>query len=248
MSVLTKIDALIDFVDEAEREQKSDGDGAGDGERITLGYWKIHGLAAPARMMLEFAEVRFKEVMYEQKGKEEGYSKDEWFSVKHELGFEFPNLPYLIDSKTGAKFTESRAIYRYIARQFGVGVQRDPELSTADMMNDLICGAMQPFTNLCYGHYDQQSKAEYMEQFAKKMKPFDEFMDGKRFIVGDTISFADFSLYYLMMAHLKMDELCFADFKNLQKFHERFQKMEFMTRWNRKYSKLALNNKHAKFR
>merc|ERR1712130_711282 len=51
-------------------------------------------------------------------------------------GLDFPNLPYLFDTKTGAKFTESQAIYRYIARQFKIGVQNDPQLAIADN----VCG------------------------------------------------------------------------------------------------------------
>ena len=43
-AALTKLDSLIDFVDSADDQKSND--------RITLGYWKIHGLAATAKMLI----------------------------------------------------------------------------------------------------------------------------------------------------------------------------------------------------
>ena len=48
------------------------------GKKLTLGYWKIRGLAAPARMMLHYANIDFDEVEYTQKLKEDGSVWREW--------------------------------------------------------------------------------------------------------------------------------------------------------------------------
>ena len=42
-----------------------------------------------------------------------GFSKACWFDVKHDLGFDFPNLPYFIHGDL--KMSESMAIHKYIA-------------------------------------------------------------------------------------------------------------------------------------
>eukprot|EP00483_Globobulimina_turgida_P000442 UN00442 len=181
MSVLNKIDQIIDYINKqvstqmTEQEQKSD-----DAGRITLGYWKICGLANTARMLLVYADVKFKNVMYEQKGADEDYSRAEWYDVKYKLGFDFPNLPYFIDTKTNIQFTESKAIYRYIARQFQIGVQNDPQLVIADSLCDIISGSMGSFTSLCYRNYPE-GKDEYLNKtLPTKMKPLDDFMKSKK--------------------------------------------------------------------
>merc|ERR1712129_371250 len=130
-------------------EQKS------DEKRITLGYWKIQGLASPARMMLMSVGEDFNNVMYDGANAEE-----EWFKgAKPTLNIPFANLPYLIDSKTNAKFTESRSIYRYIARQFKVGVKEDPELALADEIQIKIHDQIRsPWIGHVYGGGDCTEK------------------------------------------------------------------------------------------
>ena len=226
-------------------EQKSDGD------RLTLGYWKICGLANTARMILVYGNVEFKNVMYEQKGKDEGYSRTEWTDAKKEnkMGLPFPNLPYLIDNKTGLKLTESRAIYRYLCRQFKIGVQSDPELATADMVCGVIGDAMKSFTGLCYGNYPE-GKDDYLKnKLPKKFKLLNDFVGDKKFVSGDTISYADFDLYYAIFANLKMDKEWIKNYPNLQRFYDDMGKLEGVKRFNdSEYSKLPLNNTIAKFR
>ena len=112
---------------------------ADDYQRYELGYWKIQGLASPARMMLVFADVPFTNKMYEVTKKKGGkamwgeYNLDDWQDVKHKKGLDFSNLPHFIDHKTGFKLTQAKSIYRYIARAFKIGVQQDPHLAIADM-------------------------------------------------------------------------------------------------------------------
>ena len=77
---------------------------------VTLGYWKIRGLAQPIRLLLAYTNTPFTEVQYE--------SREKWFEEdKKNLGLEFPNLPYLIDGDF--KLTESSSILNYIVRRSG---------------------------------------------------------------------------------------------------------------------------------
>ena len=79
-----------------------------------LGYWKIRGLAQPARYLLAYAGVEYENVMYEL-GDGPHYRKDSWLEAKQTLSLNFPNLPYMIDGKV--RITESSAIYRYIVNK-----------------------------------------------------------------------------------------------------------------------------------
>ena len=87
-----------------------------ESSKLTLGYWKIRGLVQQVRYVLEFLKVPFNDVHYEQ-GEAPEYSRESWLSVKHSLGLDFPNLPYLIDGDL--KITESQAILRYVLAKHG---------------------------------------------------------------------------------------------------------------------------------
>ena len=80
-----------------------------------LGYWAIRGLAAQIRMMFYYLKVDFEDKLYET-GDAPDFDKTSWTDVKHTLGMEYPNLPYLIDGET--KITETVAIMMYIAKKY----------------------------------------------------------------------------------------------------------------------------------
>ena len=210
--------------------------------------------------MMVYANQDFKNVMYELQGDaESGYSAKEWTDVKHTMGFAFPNLPYLIDSKNALQFTESKPIFRFIAKEFKVGVQSNAELAVADMLMDIIHNSVRdPYIELMYGPgfqghasdevYDEKKAEYFAKTLPAALKPIDAFMKNKQFICGETISYADFSLYYLLFAHTKFNGDCLKEFANLQRFVDGFEKLEFMERWNKtEFSKLPINNKIARF-
>lgn len=59
---------------------------------VTIGYWRIRGLAQTIRLLLSYTQTPFREVFYDF------VTKDKWFEDdKKNLGLDFPNIPYLID-------------------------------------------------------------------------------------------------------------------------------------------------------
>ena len=85
-------------------------------QKLTIGYWKIRGLISPVKYILEYLGVPYTAVDYEQ-GDGPEFSRDSWMKVKHSVGLDFPNLPYLFDGDL--KITESSAMMRYIAGKYG---------------------------------------------------------------------------------------------------------------------------------
>jgi len=245
-----------------------------DGKRLTLGYWKIQGLASPARMMLVYKGIEFENKMYDVIADDKivtgfpGYDLSAWTEEKNNLGLDFPNLPYVIDHETGMNLTSSKSIYRYIAREFDIGVQSDPDLLVADMVMEQIGQIMGvesplsrsgPFITLSYGDFSgkfskeqwAKDKAQYIEELPSLMGSLDGFMANKHFVTGHAISYADFVLYYLTVTHVKLCTLdWFAEkFPNLAAFHKRFGRLKGMKKWERSpMSKLPFNNIMARFK
>jgi len=240
-----------------DEDQKQD-----DSQRFELGYWKIQGLASSARMMLVFADVPFKNKMYEVTTKEGGkammgpYNLDDWVDVKFKKDLDFPNLPHFIDHQTGFRLTQAKSIYRYIARKFKIGVQEDPHLAVADAMLEMVGQVMgvespltrsAPFIALSYDGFGDNSsdkewaakKAKYIEDMGKAdqpvggtLKQIEEFMANKKFVTGYDISYADFCLYYLCVTHDKLDGDFRKRFPNLGAFFQRMGALEGMKRWH----------------
>lgn len=70
-----------------------------------LGYWGIRGLGQVPRLLLTYTKANWKNKIYAD--------RDNWFNKdKKDMGFAFPNLPYLLEGHL--KITESMAINRYI--------------------------------------------------------------------------------------------------------------------------------------
>lgn len=63
---------------------------------ITLGYWKLRGLASPIKYLLAYREVEYTDKLYNI-GPAPDFDRSEWLNEKETLGLDFPNLPYLLD-------------------------------------------------------------------------------------------------------------------------------------------------------
>jgi glutathione S-transferase len=124
---------------------------------ITLGYWKIRGLAQPIRTLLRFLGVPFTDRLFEQ-GDAPSFSREAWLSHKGGLGLEFPNLPYLIDATDASapvRLTQSAAILRYLARQYGASAElyggSPARLAAVDQALDQAIDLRNQYTRTAYG-------------------------------------------------------------------------------------------------
>ena len=79
-------------------------------DKVIHGYWGVRGAAQNDRLILAYTGAVWEDVKYT--------APEQWFGKdKEELGFPFPNLPYLIDGDL--KLTESSAIQRYVIKKYG---------------------------------------------------------------------------------------------------------------------------------
>lgn len=127
---------------------------------LKIGYWKIRGLIAPVRYILEHLGIPYVEEMYEQ-GDAPDFDRSCWFSVKEKLGLDFPNLPYLIDGDV--QITESSAIFRYITNQYAssdFGGKTDDDKAHVDMMFGVVSDIKSAATGHCYGSGDKNAVIE----------------------------------------------------------------------------------------
>jgi glutathione S-transferase len=65
----------------------------------------MRGAASALRYLLAYCQVPYKERLYS--------TVDDWLKDKQGLGFDFPNLPYIIDGDK--KIAESAALMQYVA-------------------------------------------------------------------------------------------------------------------------------------
>ena len=76
----------------------------------------MRGRGNQVKHLLAYIGVEYEFKQYEVGGPPD-FSRQAWKDEKFELGLDFPNLPYFIDSD-GTKLTEYRAIMKYIAKKW----------------------------------------------------------------------------------------------------------------------------------
>ena len=84
-------------------------------EPMTLGYWKIRGLAAATRMMFFYKSTSFKSVGYGEDAKDEWFGKDKPDLAKKNSMI---NLPYIVDGDTVV--TQSNSCLVYLGQKLGI--------------------------------------------------------------------------------------------------------------------------------
>jgi len=64
----------------------------GNTNPVTYGYWGVRGRGHVGRLLLAYTGINFIDKDYTIQDRGEWFEKD-----KKSMGFDFPNLPYLID-------------------------------------------------------------------------------------------------------------------------------------------------------
>ncbi|OXA37066.1 glutathione S-transferase Mu 5 isoform X2 [Folsomia candida] len=196
---------------------------------------------------MEYAGLEWEDKLYSMTGKDPVVDKMCWYGVKESLGFDFPNLPWLVDGDV--KLTQTTAIIRHLARKTNLGGQSDDEKRRVDLMEAEwkdFCG---PFVEMCYDKNFDTVKKEYPARVGPKLARFSAFLGDKPWFAGNELTYVDFLMYEMFDQHKLLDPSILSKFGNLEQFMTRVEALpriaEFMK--SPKFVKYPLNNRHALF-
>jgi glutathione S-transferase len=216
-----------------------------ENQPVTLGYWKIRGLAQPIRFLLEYANVAYKEVLYEQ-GDGPEFSRECWLSEKFNLGLDFPNLPYFFDGDL--KITESSAILRYIVKKWCPELQgkTNEDFARVEMLYGILGDIKSCATMHCYrtGNVDQLKNDVY-----PRLEAVGKFLANNKFLVGDYVTYVDFIFYELceLIAFITNNEI-YEKYPTLKSYKENVESLERIREYigSERFMAKPFNNKIAK--
>jgi glutathione S-transferase len=140
---------------------------------VTLGYWNIRGLAERIRLVLEYLQIPYNQVIFTPE------QEDEWFSkIKPQFLEKNPaaNLPYLQDGEK--VISESDAIIVYLCfkanRADLLGENADDQVQIATVMG-VFKDLSKAFSGYCYGAKPYE---EIKEEAIKSLKPSIDKLQG----------------------------------------------------------------------
>ena len=185
---------------------------------VTVGYWGIRGRGGVIRSLLAYCGVPFQNKNYTD--------PEEWFGKdKQSLGFEYPNLPYLIDGDK--KLTESNAILHYIPIRAGkrelLG-DTDDKFVQVQVAFGVGLDVLTELSKLIWSAKDFEAEKE--EAFTKgklkaKLDALNANLEGKEWLTG-FLSIADFQLFELLDLIHEVDGAKLESYPNLVSFRKRF--------------------------
>nr|P46426.1 RecName: Full=Glutathione S-transferase; AltName: Full=GST class-pi [Dirofilaria immitis]AAA21585.1 glutathione S-transferase [Dirofilaria immitis] len=177
-----------------------------------LTYFPIRGLAEPIRLLLVDQGIKFTD---------EHIPKDDFVSIKSQ--FQFGQLPCFYDGDQ--QIVQSGAILRHLARKFNLNGENNAETSYVDMFYEGIRDLHSKYTRMIYEAYETQKdpfiKNILPQELAKLEKLLATRDNGKNFILGDKISFADYVLFEELDVQQILDPHCLEKFPLLKAFHQR---------------------------
>eukprot|EP00296_Roombia_truncata_P008428 JP446910.1.p1 GENE.JP446910.1~~JP446910.1.p1 ORF type:complete len:215 (+),score=56.45 JP446910.1:39-683(+) len=214
---------------------------------MILGYWKIRGLAQPARMMLEYAGIPFEDKMYEQ-GDGPEFSCASWLDVKPTLGLDFPNLPYLIDGDI--KISQSGAIFRYIGRKAGLLGKSDMEMAKCDMMLEEAMDIRNRIVGAVYNPKYEEMKEGLSQFLNKKFAGIDGYLAKQPWMAGENVTAADFHMYELCDQARIMFPAILDTYPKITDFIKRFEALAPIAAYmaSPRFMASPINNKIAQFK
>jgi len=222
---------------------------------MEFGYWKIRGLGAVFRMMLEYKEVAFKDVQYG------GEDAPDWFGGrKPEILKINPlaNLPYLVDGDICV--CQTNAILNYLADKYGLnGVDQKSKIRNQELICEIydvrnaMIDLVYPFRNVI------RSQEEFEQNAAKKVDepPFAKFEACMNLYGGDWFASADgpctcdFHIWEMLDQHKLLAEKLgkpplLDAFPKCKAFYERFRALPTLQKYFASDSyKLDINNAGA---
>nr|CAB3251128.1 glutathione S-transferase Mu 1-like [Phallusia mammillata] len=214
-----------------------------------LAYWDIRCLGEPIRLMFEYLELKYVNKIYPT-GDAPTYERKEWQHDKATLGFDFPNVPYLIDGDI--KLSESWAIMRYIARkQSTLTATTEEQEINCDMLQGVIEDFRYRFISLTYYSTTENfeaNKKQFHLRLLKDLQRFGLFLGTNKWLIGKDLMFVDFAL----CEALDQIKLLFPRFlddcpQNIHDYYNNFMTLPTIKayRSSPRFQKLPINSKYS---
>jgi len=162
------------------------------------------------------------------------------------LGFDFPNLPYLVDGDL--KLTQTNAILRYLGAKYNLLGENTKVQAHSDMMLEEAMDMRNALVRTVYNPGYENLVDEYFNQVNIKFKRYEAFLGSKDwFAGGEQPTICDFHVYELLDQHTLMRPGCLKDYPKLCNFLERFATLPKIKAYleSDKCIKRPCNNKHA---
>jgi len=188
-------------------------------EKLTLGYWNLRGRAGLDRTMLAFCKVPFTNKVYT--------NPVDWFGKdKQEIGFDFPNLPYLIDGED--KITEAKVIVKYIALKAGrkdlLGGDDNKKFIEIEMAYGVVDDIQTEIVKLVTTKGDFQAEKEALFEkgsVKNKLEFLSKKLGEKEWLTG-AASIADIFMFEILDLIYDIEPARVEKYKNLNDFRTRF--------------------------
>lgn len=188
-----------------------------------LGYWRIRGLAAPIRLLLEQAQVEYAEKHYDC-GPAPHFERPEWLGDKFKLGLDFPNLPYYLDAEV--KLSQSRVIMRHLARKHQLDGATGAERIRADLGDTQAQDYYLDYARVIANNRNfAKHKPAYLATLRERLDSLAKFLGDRKFVAGARVTYADFTLFEFLESQRSFQPDAIEGQPRLQEFVERVNEL-----------------------
>ncbi|XP_029826116.2 glutathione S-transferase Mu 1-like [Ixodes scapularis] len=187
-----------------------------------LGYFGTRGKAQMIRNLLVYKNIDFEDRRLPFGGPPD-YACTQWQAEKFSHGLTFPNLPYYIDGDF--KLTQSLAILRYLGRKHDLAGRNEDEVTQLDFLEQQVLDLLSEMTKATLSSDVEVARKIHETLIGKELKPWDDFLRGRAWALGDRLTYVDFMLYEALdwIRDTKPDE--FKRFPTLVKFLDKFEEL-----------------------
>ena len=154
---------------------------------MELGYWKIQGLAQPARLLLNYQSKE----KFSFRDFTSSDDETNWQAYKKTMDSAFPNIPYLKTEEHGT-IVQSGAVMRYLGKRCELQGS-----CTEQIQAEIVDGALQDmwtnFMKLMFNKagYTVEKEATH-EKLIVCIAQFSKQLASRKFMAGDSVTWIDF--------------------------------------------------------
>jgi glutathione S-transferase len=208
---------------------------------IKLTYWSVRGLGEAIRHILRYQNEPWEENTLHPNM--EGFG--DWMKMRDADDLPFGNLPFIEDTDSGKKISQSITILRYLGRKFGLFPTDPEDIVLCEIVEQELYDLRSKMTNVCYnpfngfgpfpasevGKFDHEFlKTRFSQRVSERIPKFEKTLT-KPFLIGDKPCYVDFLLYEVL-DHLKSFlPKTFEGYENVLAYMKRFEELPNLRDW-----------------